>query len=96
MSKEKTIDNNHKCFCEKCICGCESKQNNFCVNMDEWFEGFETYPNGRRQGDTDGGGLCCVICCPIKFPFLLLCLPFTFYNICRYKCNNTEDKNYLC
>ena len=84
------INDSHKCCCEKCLCKTENPC--CCINMNEWCEGFQTKLNGWD----DGYGCFCVVCCPIKFPFLLLFLPCTLYNISRNKCNNTTNKNYLC
>ncbi len=95
MSKQEIIDDdNHKCYCEKKICGCKSDEYYCCVSMNEWFEAFITYPNGYKSTNDDC--VCTCICCPFKLPILLLFLPCTFYNVCRNKCNNTNKKNYLC
>ena len=64
---------------------------NIPVNCNQWVENLETNDNLNKND------FCCtILCCPIKFPLLLLFLPCTFYNICRNKCNKTENKNYLC
>jgi hypothetical protein len=88
--KEINYDDSHKCCCEKFLCKTDKPW--CCINMYDWLDVFQTKINSWD----DGYGCCCVICCPVKFPFLLLFLPCTFYNICRNKCNNTTNKNYLC
>lgn len=86
-------ENSHKCLCEKCLF--PNTENQWCcINMSEWFDSFQTY---MTHPDKDGDCLCTTICCPFKFPFLLIFgLPCTLYNISRNKCNHTDNKNYLC
>ena len=88
---ETNIDD-HKCLCEKCFCKCNHPC--CCVNMNDCFDSLKTYENGKKYGDDVC--LCTFVCCPFKFPLaLLFFLPCTMYNICRNKCNNTDNKNYL-
>jgi hypothetical protein len=90
MSEKETMNDNHKCYCEKCLCKTEK---DWCfININEWLAMFET----KISSSDDGYGSCCIICCPIKFTIFSFCLPCTFYNICRNKCNKTNNKNYLC
>ncbi len=87
MEQEPT--NNHKCLCEKKIFNCEI---NIPINCSEWVECLNTNDGVNHHSDC-----CTIICCPIKFPINLLFFgPCTLYNIFRNKCNNTNNKNYLC
>ncbi len=57
------------------------------INIDEWLDLFNT------NDCTQNKSFCyTMLCCPIKTPILLLCLPSTFYNICMNKYN----KKYIC
>jgi len=86
-------NNEHKCCCEKFLC--KTDKASCPITINKWLGAFTTYDNGYNQNDDTC--FCTVICCPIKFPVLVLCLlPCTIYNIGRNKCNHTENKNYLC
>lgn len=88
--------NSHKNSCEK-FCTCNSTENRWPVNCDEFCDTFKLGDDNLSNGAKQFGFYSCC-CLPFTLPLnSLLCGPCVLYNVCRNKCaHNEEDKNYLC
>lgn len=82
----------HLCACEVClnhVC-CDSVYGSHCpVDCDDICD-FRVYCF------EDDGCFCGTLCCPMTLVIKLLCqVPCFGYNICRNRCNGTEELDYV-